>query len=85
MMISKQVMKLIAVKHPSSNFVPQFINGFWRSSKYSLRRQADMRKAAILTGKDPINDVGLPPVPEKQPLRIKPPKGTKAQRTYQQR
>ncbi|RUP43151.1 hypothetical protein BC936DRAFT_137541 [Jimgerdemannia flammicorona] len=76
---SLRVLKSIATPHPPEIFKPKIVinqltgNTHWHPPKYSLRRQADMRKACILSGKDP-ESIGLPPLPEKKPLRTKPPK-----------
>ena len=82
---SREIIKLASTMHPTQDFLPRFFNGYWRSPRFSLRRQADIRKCAIMLGRDPVLDVGLPPLPEKKPLRVKPPKGTKMERTYEER
>jgi hypothetical protein len=80
--ISESLKQLVQRAHPPSDFAPQFVNGFWRSPKYSLRRQADMRKAARILQ---VEMIGLPEESTRKPLRVKPPKGTKYQRNYQER
>ncbi|KAJ1980798.1 hypothetical protein H4R35_000981 [Dimargaris xerosporica] len=63
-----------------SDFKAQFVNGYWRTSRISLRQQADMRKLCLVKGIDPAS-IGLPALAERKPLRVKPPKGHKPERT----
>ncbi|ORY04905.1 hypothetical protein K493DRAFT_205135 [Basidiobolus meristosporus CBS 931.73] len=79
--ISKKALSQVQKTYEPELFLPQFVNNRWRAPKYGLRIQANMRKNCILSGIDPIS-IGLPPVKESKPVRVKPPKGTKIQRTY---
>ncbi|KAI9316430.1 hypothetical protein BX666DRAFT_2019484 [Dichotomocladium elegans] len=69
---------------------PQFVfneakqKGFWRPPQISLRVQNDLRKACIQQGIDPLS-IGLPPVAAKKPLRTKPNKLEKHERTRAER
>ncbi|KAJ3359703.1 hypothetical protein GGF32_009048 [Allomyces javanicus] len=63
--------------------------GHWNKPKFSLRKQASIRKATMLAPlagvKEPVF-VPLPALPtERKPLRTKLPKGTKADRTKAKR
>ncbi|KAJ1977123.1 hypothetical protein H4R33_006285 [Dimargaris cristalligena] len=66
------------------DFKAQFVNGFWRSSKLSLRQQADLRKACLYRGVD-AQSIGMPPVVSAKPLRLRRHKGRKADLTKPQR
>ncbi|KAI9595246.1 hypothetical protein BDF19DRAFT_442640 [Syncephalis fuscata] len=81
---SKSMLYLSCLKFSANDFKPAFVNGHWRKPRISLRRQADLRKACLIQGKTP-EDYGLPSVKENKPLRVKPPKGTKYQRNYEER
>lgn len=83
---SKQILKHLEIKHPSSAFEPTFVNNNWRQPKFSLRRQADLRKACLLNHTD-TDAIGMPPtkVSNKRPLYGKPPKGHKHQLGYEER
>ncbi|KAJ1977536.1 hypothetical protein H4R34_003546 [Dimargaris verticillata] len=63
-----------------SDFRAQFVNGYWRTSRVSLRQQADIRKLCLVKGIDPTS-IGLPTLAERKVLRVKPPKGHKPERT----
>jgi hypothetical protein len=81
---SEHMLKLARKQHSPKDFVPQFVNNHWRPPRISLRRQADLRKACLIQGLDPVK-LGIPPKAEHKPLRTKPPKGTKYQRNYEER
>ncbi|OMJ20472.1 hypothetical protein AYI70_g4091 [Smittium culicis] len=69
------------IKNQQLAFSPNLINGKWREPKFSLRRQADLRKLCLLNGVEP-ESIGLPSKSEKKSVRYKPPKGHKSQRQY---
>ncbi|KAJ1802955.1 hypothetical protein LPJ75_006019, partial [Coemansia sp. RSA 2598] len=56
----------------------------WRPGKYSLRQQADMRKACVIKGIDP-KSIGMPEKSARKIKMDKPPKGHKHQRMYAQK
>ncbi|KAJ2365029.1 hypothetical protein H4S02_005761 [Coemansia sp. RSA 2611] len=79
---SDAVLKHLQTQHAESSFTATFVNGYWRSPRFSLRRQAELRKACVMRGVDPVS-IGLPePAPHKV-MQKKPPKGHKQQREYQ--
>ncbi|KAL1921197.1 mitochondrial 54S ribosomal protein mL59 [Calcarisporiella thermophila] len=89
--VSQRILASVTKKQwDPSSFQPQFYVsevtgiGRWRPPLLSLRRQADLRKACIIRDIDPTT-IGLPAVKEKGVLRSKPPKGTKAERTADER
>ncbi|RUS17984.1 hypothetical protein BC937DRAFT_89285 [Endogone sp. FLAS-F59071] len=87
---SPKVLKSIAKPHPPRIFLPRVVvNEFtgksrWHPPAISLRRQANMRKACLLEGVAP-ESIGMPPLPDKKPLRIKPPKLAKHERMAPER
>ncbi|PVU85457.1 hypothetical protein BB559_007011 [Furculomyces boomerangus] len=80
---SESMLKYLSepIKDKHAAFSPNFVNGKWRNPKFSLRRQADLRKMCLLNGVDP-ESIGLPPKVKKNALRQKPPKLHKEQRQY---
>ncbi|KAJ1920356.1 hypothetical protein H4219_001331 [Mycoemilia scoparia] len=83
---SAKLLKQIQSAHLAEEFTAQFKNGFWRSPKFSLRRQADMRKACLLNSIDPAS-IGLSEktVSLKKTKKMNKPKGHKHQRNYMAR
>ncbi|KAK9762661.1 hypothetical protein K7432_011404 [Basidiobolus ranarum] len=79
--ISQKALSQIQKTYEPKVFLPQYVDNRWRAPKFGLRIQANMRKNCILSGIDPLS-IGLPAVKESKPVRVKPPKGTKVQRTY---
>ncbi|KAJ1916329.1 hypothetical protein IWQ60_008140 [Tieghemiomyces parasiticus] len=77
---SPQLLSKLKLKYEASEFSAQFVNGYWRTSKLSLRQQGDLRKACLVHKVDP-SVLGIPALPPKKVLRAKPPKGHKADRT----
>ncbi|OLY81529.1 hypothetical protein AYI68_g4363 [Smittium mucronatum] len=69
------------VKNKQAAFYPNLVNGKWREPRFSLRRQADLRKMCLLNNVVP-ESIGLPPKAPKKPVKYKPAKGHKSQRTY---
>lgn len=69
---------------------PQYVwneakqKGFWRPPQVSLRVQADLRKACMQEGVDPLS-IGLPPVAPRKPLRTRPNKLEKHERMRAER
>lgn len=57
---------------------------YWRPPQVSLRTQADLRKACIQQGIDPVS-MGLPAPSPKKPLRTLPNKGEKHERMRAER
>ncbi|KAJ2081343.1 hypothetical protein H4R24_002401 [Coemansia sp. RSA 988] len=79
---SAAVLKNIKVEHSEAAFLPKLENGFWRSPKFSLRRQAELRKACLLNNIEP-ESIGMPPPKPQKIMQKKPPKGHKQQRLYE--
>ncbi|KAJ2161128.1 hypothetical protein GGF46_001717 [Coemansia sp. RSA 552] len=78
---SGAVLKHLKTQHGESAFKATFVNGFWRSPRFSLRRQADLRKACVLNGVDPAS-IAMPELAPQKIMRKKAPKGHKQQREY---
>ncbi|KAJ2780614.1 hypothetical protein H4R18_003370 [Coemansia javaensis] len=78
---SAAVLRHLEAKHPEDAFKATFVNGYWRGPRFSLRRQAELRKACLLTGVDPAS-IGMPEPPQTRAMQYKPPKGHKQQRLY---
>ncbi|KAI7825033.1 hypothetical protein BX661DRAFT_199556 [Kickxella alabastrina] len=78
---SAAVLNHLKKEHPENAFKVSFVNGHWRPAQFSLRRQADIRKACMLTKVDP-KTIGMPALPKKKKMQKKPAKGHKQQRTY---
>ncbi|KAI9297202.1 hypothetical protein K502DRAFT_363453 [Neoconidiobolus thromboides FSU 785] len=76
---SKYINFLKTTQFKATDFTPQFINEKWCKPKYSLREQADLRKACHLLGMNP-SDLGLP-VKQNKEVRVTP-EGTKYQKNY---
>ncbi|RKP24234.1 hypothetical protein SYNPS1DRAFT_12707 [Syncephalis pseudoplumigaleata] len=81
---SKRLLQLSRLQYKAEDFQTSFVNGHWRQPRIGPRRQADLRKACLLEGRDPASH-GLPEPKQHKPLRVKPPKGTKYQRNYEER
>ncbi|KAJ1872258.1 hypothetical protein H4R99_006613 [Coemansia sp. RSA 1722] len=81
---SAKILKRLETKHPLTSFKVTAIGNKWRPGKYSLRQQADMRKACLINGVDP-KSIGMPEKPVKKVKQSKPPKGHKQQRMYAQK
>ncbi|KAJ1961712.1 hypothetical protein GGI12_003095 [Dipsacomyces acuminosporus] len=79
--ISASILNHIRTEHAENAFKATFVNGFWRSPRFSLRRQAEIRKACLMNDIDPTS-IGFPEPQPKKPVRSKPPKGHKQQRLY---
>ncbi|KAJ2489591.1 hypothetical protein IWW37_003871 [Coemansia sp. RSA 2050] len=78
---SASILRHTKVEHAETCFKPVFVNGNWRSPGFSLRRQAELRKACTLNGVDPLS-IGMPPVAPPKVMQKKPPRGHKQQRQY---
>ncbi|KAJ2723477.1 hypothetical protein GGI07_002600 [Coemansia sp. Benny D115] len=78
---SAAMLKHTTVVRPKDFYEVKFVNGFWRPSSVSLRRQADIRKACLISSIDPVS-IGLPELQKKKRLQKKPAKGHKQQRLY---
>ncbi|KAJ2357786.1 hypothetical protein IWW50_001608 [Coemansia erecta] len=78
---SESVLKHLKTKHAENAFSPTFVNNHWRSPKFSLRRQAELRKACLLNNVDPAS-IGMPEPKPQKIMQKKPPKGHKQQREY---
>lgn len=87
---SPKVLESIAKPHPPHIFLPRVVvneltgKSRWYEPGISLRRQANMRKACLFQGIAP-ESIGMPPLPDKKPLRIKPPKLEKHERMAPER
>ncbi|KAJ2097775.1 hypothetical protein GGI09_003652 [Coemansia sp. S100] len=78
---SASILSHIKAEHAETCFKPVFVNGHWRSPRFSLRRQAELRKACTLNGVDSVS-IGMPPPAPQKIMQKKPPKGHKQQRQY---
>ncbi|KAJ2374076.1 hypothetical protein IW150_003299 [Coemansia sp. RSA 2607] len=78
---SSAILNHLKTEHPTTAFKVSFVNGHWRPPRFSLRQQADIRKACLLTQVDPAS-IGMPALPKKKRMQKKPPKGHKQQRMY---
>ncbi|KAJ2451782.1 hypothetical protein EV183_003378 [Coemansia sp. RSA 2336] len=78
---SEAVLKNIKTVHSENEFKATFVNGHWRSPRFSLRRQAELRKACLFNNIDP-KSIGMPEVAAPKTMQKKPPKGHKQQREY---
>ncbi|KAJ2762969.1 hypothetical protein IWQ57_005667 [Coemansia nantahalensis] len=81
---SNAILKNLAKAHGEAAFTPTFVNGNWRGPRFSLRRQAELRKACLLTDVDPAA-IGMPEPRARKVMQKKPPKGHKQQRLYAQK
>ncbi|KAJ1948570.1 hypothetical protein DL89DRAFT_281312 [Linderina pennispora] len=78
---SANILNHVKAEHAETAFKVSFVNGHWRPPHFSLRRQAELRKACLVQGIDPTS-IGMSELAPKKPVRSKPPKGHKQQRTY---
>ena len=77
-MPTNSILKLITFPPPPTQFKPTFTpDNIRKAPAISLRNQARIRKTCKMAGLDPVTVVGLPPEPEKKPLRVKLPMGSK--------
>ncbi|KAJ2715776.1 hypothetical protein H4R19_001015 [Coemansia spiralis] len=81
---SKAILGNLAKVHGESSFKATFVDGHWREPRFSLRRQAELRKACLVTGVDPAT-IGMPEPRARKVMQKKPPKGHKQQRLYAQK
>lgn len=63
-MPSESVLAQLLVPHPPSDFKATLRNGVWHKPRFSMRKQAVLRKTAVLCGIDP-KSIGLPEKEEK--------------------
>ena len=87
---SEQILARLTKPLTETDIKPQFVfneakqKSFWRPPQVSLRVQNDLRKACIQQGIDPLS-IGLPAVQPRKPLRTKPNKLEKHERTRAER
>ncbi|KAI9496091.1 hypothetical protein BDB00DRAFT_810450 [Zychaea mexicana] len=89
-LFSEKILARLSKSLTEADVKPQFVfneakqKGFWRPPQVSLRVQNDLRKACIQQGVDPLS-IGLPSVQPRKPLRTKPNKLEKHERTRSER